>query len=344
MITPMAGTGRSRRPRTPKLSEAAHLMSPETPVRCFSTESLPREVRFDYWMSILQQSLWPVSEWSGVSHDFKRDFTLEMSEASLGGVSTIAETITAHRSHRTRTDVESSGDRCYLLFANQLPWDVAHHGHCECLLGGDLVLVDSQDELETYAEAGFDGVILKLPVEWVRTWLPNPSAIVGRRISSSSGWGRAFSPIVSQVTPEIAAAPPLPHVVLVDQVGAVLAMIAGEVESRARPDVLEKIRECIRQRCSEPGLAAADVAASLNIPSQTVHRILAASDMTFASQLIDARMRVALRMLTSPAFNQLTTLEIARKAGFLKASHFARVVRRQTGRTPLELRHPSCSA
>jgi transcriptional regulator GlxA family with amidase domain len=69
-----------------------------------------------------------------------------------------------------------------------------------------------------------------------------------------------------------------------------------------------------------------------------LHRVLAANDLTFASQLIEARINVALQMLTSSSCTHLTTLEIACQAGFLSASHFARVVRKRTGRTPLELR------
>jgi len=43
-------------------------------------------------------------------------------------------------------------------------------------------------------------------------------------------------------------------------------------------------------------------------------------------------------MLTSPLFDRVTTAEIGRRAGFLSASHFARVMRSRTGRTPLQLR------
>jgi AraC-like DNA-binding protein len=34
----------------------------------------------------------------------------------------------------------------------------------------------------------------------------------------------------------------------------------------------------------------------------------------------------------------VTTAEIGRPAGFLDASHFTRVLRRRTGRTPLQMR------
>jgi len=110
---------------------------------------------------------------------------------------------------------------------------------------------------------------------------------------------------------------------LVDQVGALLALIAGEAEARAIPHLLDRIRDCVRDRCAEPRLTAADVAASRNVPPRILHRALAAKKLTFASLLLDARIGGALQMLTSPSFTQLAPGEIARRAGFLSASHFA---------------------
>jgi AraC-like DNA-binding protein len=228
-----------------------------------------------------------------------------------------------------------------MLFANQLPWGVTHNGHRERYLTGDVVIVDSEGELETTAESGFKGVILKLPVDWLWTWLPDPELLAGQRIAGDSKWGRVFSPIVRQLTPGLAAAPPLPHGVMVDQVGAILALIMGESEFRRMPDLLKRIQDCIRQRCAEPQLTATDVASSLNLSSRALHRVLATNNLTFVSQLLDARTSVALQMLASPSLSELSTAEIARKAGFLSASHFARVMRNRTGRTPVELRRPT---
>lgn len=104
-----------------------------------------------------------------------------------------------------------------------------------------------------------------------------------------------------------------------------------------------RIHECVAERCTEPQLTAADVAAPLNISVRTLHRVFAAANQTFGEQLIDARARVALRMLTSPLFDRVTTAEIGRRAGFLSASHFARVIRNRTGQTPLQLRRTSQS-
>jgi transcriptional regulator GlxA family with amidase domain len=85
-------------------------------------------------------------------------------------------------------------------------------------------------------------------------------------------------------------------------------------------------------------LSAADLAASVNISVRTLHRTLAAANETFGAKLIESRARTASRMLTSPLFRRVTTAEIGRRAGFLSASHFARVMRKHTGRTPLQLR------
>ena len=308
-------------------------MSAELPIQRSSAEAVPERMRFDFWMSTLRQSLWPVSEWQ-----VDDKFSFELQEAALGCLTTMRETISAHYSRRTRIDVEGSGDRCYLLFANQFPWQVAHNGREERVLGGDCVLVDSQGELETNAPYGFRGVILKLPVNWVHTWLPDPKLLVGSRIGIDSRWGPVFSPIVSQFTPDLAAAPPLPSGVLVDQLGAVLGLIAGDAESREIPALLAKIQDRIRERCTEPQLTAADVATSLQIPPRMLHRILGANNLTFASQLLEARVTIALQILTSASCSHMTTLEIARQTGFLSASHFARMVRKRTGHNLPELR------
>jgi AraC-like DNA-binding protein len=284
-------------------------------------------------MSFIRESIWPVSDWS-----ITGDFDFGLSQAPLGCLTSMTESINPHRSHRTRRDVENSGDRGYLLFANQEAWQVAHNGHREYCHGGDCILVDSQGELETWAPSGFRGVILKLPTHWVQSWLPDPDLLAGRRIARDVAWGAVFSPMVSQLTPDLASAETLPHSVLVDQVGALLALIVGAAEKREMPVLLEKIRECIRQRCTESQLKATEVAASLNVHPQMLHRVLAVHNRTFASELLDARVGAAQQMLTSRSCNELSVAEIARQSGFQSPAYFGRVLRARTGKTASELR------
>ena len=188
-------------------------MTSEQPIQHFSTGTVPSPERFDYWMSILRQSLWPVSEWRDIE-----DFTVDLEEASLGCLTTMKESISGHQSHRTRRDVERSGDRCYLLFANRLPWAVAHNGYNEQFDRGDSVLVNSQGELETSAPSGSRGLIFKLPVDWVHTWLPNPCWSSGLELQETRGGERSFHPSSPNSLPISSRFRPSPPPgVLVDQ-------------------------------------------------------------------------------------------------------------------------------
>ena len=179
---------------------------------------------------------------------------------------------------------------------------------------------------------------------WLRQWIPNPNVLAAKCIPGGSQWGRALSSFLSELSPDLTAAPPLPLSVIADQVGSLLALTASRLQgeatknSPAQHSLFERIKDCIAERCTEWELTAADVAASLDVSVRTLHRTLSGTNQTFGSALIEARARVALRMLSSPMFNRVTTAEIGRRAGFPSASHFARVIRNRTGRTPLQLR------
>jgi AraC-like DNA-binding protein len=149
---------------------------------------------------------------------------------------------------------------------------------------------------------------------------------------------------VAQLSPEFVVQAPVPQALLIDQLGALLALTASElsgtraVSTPAERSVRDRVYDHIRQRCPDTTLQVADVASSINLSKRTVHRALAACGETFGAMLIEARVDLAARMLQSPLFDRLTTGEIGRRAGFSDASHFSKALRRCTGQTPLQLR------
>jgi AraC family transcriptional regulator, positive regulator of tynA and feaB len=168
--------------------------------------------------------------------------------------------------------------------------------------------------------------------------------LVGRRIARDSQWGRVLASYVAQLSPEFVVQAPLPQSILLDQLGALLALTATElsgsraVSTPAERSLRDQICDHIKQRCTETSLQAADIAHSLNISRRTLHRTLAACGETFGAMLLQARVDIAARMLQSPLFDRVTAAEIGRRAGFSDASHFTKVLRRHTGRTPLQMR------
>src|SRR5262249_17212968 len=155
--------------------------------------------------------------------------------------------------------------------------------------------IDSRYPLNTYLRSSFTTVSAAVSDTWLRQWLPNPNLLVAQRIPGNSLWGLALSSYVSELSPDLAAAPPLPLSVIADQVGSLLALTASGLRGTAlagTPAIRSlhaRIHDCLTQRCTEPELAASDVAASAGISVRTLHRVFAASNETFGDTLIDAR-------------------------------------------------------
>jgi AraC-like DNA-binding protein len=312
-------------------------------IQRWSTAGVPQGKRLDYFAAALSEAVYPL----GVDRADPLTFQANVSCASLGGVGVCKTVGSPHWSFRGRTELARTSDHTFnLLLMLDTPWTADHRGRLE-LAPRDVLIIDSQHPLKTDVGSSFTAVAVTAAEAWLRQWLPNPNLLASRRIPGSSPWGHALSSYVSELSPDLVAAPPLPLSVIADQIGSLLALTMGVLRgtnSPGRPAVRslrEGIHECLMQRCMEPQLSAADVAATLSISVRTLHRTLAAANETFGENLIDARARVAARMLTSALFNRVTTAEIGRRAGFLSASHFARVMRQRTGRTPLQLRHES---
>jgi len=313
-------------------------MAADPGFQTFSTRSIPQANRFDYWMSVMNDSLWRVTDW----RDVPQDFNVDLCAARLGNLTTLSESISPHRSRRTRADLGKSEERSYHLFVSTAPaWGFTHRGTSGRLHPGDVLML-AEGEHETICPDGFRGVILKCPEDWMQTWLPDPEALAGHVIARESTWGKVLSPVVGQMTPELAAASPLPHQVLVDQLGAILALAGGEAASRTLPDLVEQIRECVRERCGDATLTADDIARVIDMPGRMLHRTLASAGTSFAAELVSARVAIAVSMLASRACRQKALTEIAQASGFADEAHLARVLRRRTGRDLLELRRPLC--
>jgi AraC-like DNA-binding protein len=294
----------------------------------------------DFFAAALSEAIFPI----GVDSVDPGTFQAEVSSAYLGTVSVCKAIGSPHATFRGRSEMARTNGHVFnLAMTLRSPWTVEHRGELR-MLPRDVLIFDSQYPLRTDVRDPFIGIHVVLSDAWLRRWIPNPHVLTARRIPGNSLWGLALSSYVSELSPDLVAAPPLPLTVMADQVGSLIALTAAGIRDAtlaATPAVRslnERILDCIAQRCSEPQLTAADVAGSLDISVRTLYRSFAAANATFGDKLIEARARVALQMLTSSLFRRVTTAEIGRRAGFLSASHFARVMRTQTGRTPLHLR------
>jgi AraC-like DNA-binding protein len=303
--------------------------------------------RLDAYVGVLCEQLLHIT----TSSPEREHFRSEMVTAALGQVKVSSIGGSIQDSVRTTTNIVRSREQAYhLVMAVGCRWKFVRKEGELCLRPGDLVLTDTRFEHSAHWPDNCLALNLRMPMDWLQEWIPEPRRLVGQLISKDSPWGSVLSNYVARLTPESIPGLPLPGQVLADQVGALLTLAAMEVpgglprQMQKRGDVRDRIVECIRGRCSESELSASGVASSLAISTRTLHRALAACGETFGRKLIEARVEVGARMLESRLYDRLTIAEIGRRAGFIDPSHFARMCRAHLGHTPAVLRRTRTSS
>ncbi|CAN5430959.1 hypothetical protein BH11PSE9_BH11PSE9_17050 [soil metagenome] len=309
-------------------------------IQRWSTDGAVAAKRLDLYAEALTSAVDPM-------HVASRDegrFHAQVDAVNFGPLSLIRAVGGAHRCVRDEHDVAASGARSiHMILNTSSAWRLRHRGMLD-MRAGDIVLLDS--DLGHEIELGeFSITHLKLPEPWLRQWVPSTQALAACVVPRDAVWGQALTSFVHRLTPEVVAGMPMSGQGLAEHIGMLLALVAAETGAegptaaapRARA-LAERIGDVIVERCTETSLSVTDVAVSLGVSTRTLHRALAGSRHTFGGLLMAARVDVAIRMLDSPSMDGLTTAEIGRRAGFVDASHFARVIHARSGRTPRQLR------
>ncbi len=290
------------------------------PIERWTTASLPAAERFGYFADALSAAIIPMQ----VTCSSRDSFRSDMCALDLGAFTVVEQTGTAHASFRGPRDVARSGDRSYHLVLNRRSaWTITHCGRV-ALDPGDAVLTDSRYPHSLELAADYDIVHLKLMPAWLERWVHDPQVLVGRVLAKDEQWTRALTAHLACLSPHALAHSPVPANVVIDQVGALLALTAGEAGGTPprRPDatLCARIHDCIVQRCAETGLKASDVADSLAIPVSLLHAVLLTFHSSFGDVLLATRVRIARRMLESPLFGRVALVEVAKRAGFANIS------------------------
>lgn len=309
-------------------------------IRRWSTEGVDAAKRFDLYAEALTTA---VDQMHVASRSDDR-FHAQVDALNLGPLSLIRAVGRAHRCVRDERDIAAGTERSiHLILNTSSAWRLRHRD-LQDMRAGDIVLLDS--DLGHDIELGDYAIThLKVSEPWLRQWVPSPQALAGCVVPRDAVWGQALTGFVQRLTPERVARMPLAGHGLAEHIGMLLGLVAAETGASNGAGALptarglaERIRDTIVQRCTEPGLMAADVATDLGLSTRTLHRTLAGTGCTFSGLLMAARVDVAVRMLESPLMDGLTTAQIGNRAGFVEASHFARIISARTGRTPRQLR------
>jgi len=310
-------------------------------IETWSTDLVAPARRLDYWIGAVCECFLEMDVTTPVRSGF--DCSIERGQLDTIGINRVQGA--AQHVYRRKASVErSQANYYYLLCKTDNDWTATQNGHSARLRPFDLMLLDSRRCYEFNFPVTSNTLSLELPICWVESWISDPGRRIGQRIDGRTGWGAALSAFACQLSPELAIDRPLPAQVLIDQLGALLALGYGSeipasvAEQRDAAKLLDQIGRAIRLRYAEPGLTATDVAAQLRVSDRTLHRCLNNAGLTFSGLLGDCRMAAARRMLSEPRFDRIGIGGIGLRVGLSDPSHFIRQCRRHLGMTPAAFR------
>ncbi len=269
-------------------------------------------------------------------------FSAHLDQYSLGPTTANFLWATSQSVARTHTGISRSRDETFLLVqlrAGQFEFE--RLGQSTLVRSGDCILMDSRDSYEVRCPQPTRCLILQLPPQWLRGFLPRPETLAGRVLRPGTGWGSALAATVAALQPEELSQLALPPGAVAEQIASLLALAAGRASAAdtSRPDQLNaRLAQGLRDRYHETGLTPATIAQDLGISARYLHYLFAKRGTTFGRELMRLRLERARDLLSDPRCTDLPVGEIAARCGFAEASHFARCFRGAMGVAPTDYR------
>jgi AraC-like DNA-binding protein len=269
-------------------------------------------------------------------------FSAQLDQYRLGPTTANFLRATSQSVARTRSGISRSRDETFLLVQlREGQFEFERLGQATLVRSGDCILMDSRDRYEVRCPQPTSCLILQLPPQWLRGFLPRPEIVAGRVLRPGTGWGSALAATVAALQPEELSELALPPGAVAEQIASLLALAAGRssgADSSRQDQLHHRLNQGLRDRYHEIGLTPAAVSQDLGISTRYLHYLFAKQDTTFGRELARVRLERARELLSDPRCTDLSIGEIAARCGFAEASHFARCFRGSFGMAPTDYR------
>lgn len=300
----------------------------------WSTHCVAPGKEYQFWREALCEAVFELD----LSMDQREGFVGSIYQRPFGplGVSEIrldcAQTIYRTRSAIART-ARSQFEFVVLLEGRAM---LEHRGLESEMVAGDSVLIDGREPY-TFSTAELRNLSFHIPTDWLELWLPEPAAMVGKPLRGQTPWGRAVRAMTSPLHDCISCGQELP----LDpaQLGGILSLSFADDAAPAHTNIgvratFERGLKLLRQNAHDTTLDADGLARKIGISVRYMHKLFAAADTSYGNELLEARLQLALRMLSDRCFAAVPVAEIGWRAGFRDPSHFSRRFRERFGDTP----------
>jgi len=226
-----------------------------------------------------------------------------------------------------------------LLYARKGRIQVSHCGEISEVPAGAFVLLSDQKPYSLDFPDGSICLTAHMPEDWLRKWVPDPNALVGKPLGVGGTWSLPLQGLLTAFADAGLETAPLPRFVLADQFGAMCALVANvKTPEKHNSELATRIRRFILEYYPNPTLSPITIADSLGISTRHLHRVLAAYNETYSGLLLQTRLNKAAQLLATPSQAIVSISDIAWAVGFVDQSHFARLFKSAFNTTPSQYR------
>jgi AraC-like DNA-binding protein len=303
----------------------------------WSTESFPAPSALDCWMDKLSSTITPMQV---AAHDPK-SFRAHWQHFGLGRLDLNFLTAAPQRVLHTPGMISRRKADYDLLYLDSSAAALRHAGHSVRVPEGSFVLLDNQESYDLSFDRDSICLTTHIDASWLQRWVPHPKALVAVPVDGQHDWGAALAAMLRRIAQRGLADAVLPRDVIADQLGALLALMAGgstEAPSRHKADLFAMLKRMLHERFDEADLDPSGVAQAIGISKRHLHGIFAQAGTTFGAVLMEIRLSRAAELLRDARFRSYHVGDVAWACGFADPSHFARRFRERFGTSPLDYR------
>jgi len=146
-------------------------------VRCWSTEDVQARDALSYWRDSIGQVMLELD----IEAERGHGFSAQLNQYSLGPATANFLSATSQSVARSRRCISRSNQEAFLLVhLREGEFEFECQGQATQVRPGDCVLMDSRERYEVRCPLPTRCLILHLPPQWLRGFLPKPEVVAGR--------------------------------------------------------------------------------------------------------------------------------------------------------------------
>lgn len=308
----------------------------------FSTAGVPAGRRASYWNQIYnshcaQATFEPLRE---------DNFEAELRTGTLGPLGLARVSYNATEIERTRWHIDRTRQRM-LSFVLHVRGRAlfTHYGHRTVVEDGDFTLSDNGEPHHLEIQDRAEVIILRIPPEMLKTYVPSPKRLCGLRLPADQGFTRTAAAMLRSLADQLdeVRSPEFGHMAARNILEVMATSYAMGFDDLSNCSVAAErclqARNFIEAHLRKPDLSQTEIAQGVAVSPRYLRMLFAAEGETVSAYILRRRLEESARQLASTLRRGQTITEIALANGFNSLPHFGRSFRQRYGMSAREYRN-----